>query len=244
MGLSTAAGTDGVTARGSSSGSSVNEPLRPDALLDILAHVPSASPFFSRASHVLDKVLAPGGDHARPAPRASRFLTVAMATYDDYDGVYFTVQSIRVFHPEVADEIDFLVLDNHPEGPGADALRKLCDWIPNLRYLPYTRFRGTAVRDVVYRESASEFVLCVDSHVLIPPGALSRLIAYLKAHRDTRDLLHGPLLYDDLRNISTHLAPEWRGGMYGTWATDARGVDPDAEPFEIPMQGLGLFVCR
>ena len=100
------------------------------------------------------------------------------------------------------------------------------------------------MRDVLYRESTSEFVLCVDSHVLIPPGALSRLIAYLKAHRDTRDLLHGPLLYDDLRTISTHFAPQWRGGMYGTWATDPRGTDPEAEPFEIPMQGLGLFVCR
>ena len=75
-------------------------------------------------------------------------------------------------------------------------------------------------------------------------GALARLIAYLKAHRDTRDLLHGPLLYDDLRSFSTHFAPEWRGGMYGTWATDPRGTDSEAEPFEIPMQGLGLFVCR
>ncbi len=32
--------------------------------------------------------------------------------------------------------------------------------------------------------------------------------------------------------------------MYGVWATDERGKDPDSEPFEIPMQGLGLFACR
>jgi hypothetical protein len=32
--------------------------------------------------------------------------------------------------------------------------------------------------------------------------------------------------------------------MYGCWATDERGKDPDAAPFEIPMQGLGLFACR
>ena len=222
----------------------MNKTLPPDTLIDILGHVSPASPFFARASHVLDKVLAPNNSYVRPAPRSSKFLTVAMATYDDFDGVYFTVQSICVFHPEVSDEIDFLVLDNHPEGPGAEALRRLTNWIPNLRYLPYTRTRGTAVRDVLYRESTSEFVLCVDSHVLIPPGALARLIAYLKTHRDTRDLLHGPLLYDDLRNFSTHFAPEWRGGMYGTWATDSRGADSEAEPFEIPMQGLGLFVCR
>ncbi len=97
---------------------------------------------------------------------------------------------------------------------------------------------------MLFREATSEFVLCVDSHVLIPAGGLSRLIDYLKAHRDTRDLLQGPLICDDLRTLFTHFATEWRGGMYGTWATDDRGIDPDGEPFEIPMQGLGLFVCR
>jgi len=28
-----------------------------------------------------------------------------MATYDDFDGVYFTIQAIRLFHPEVAGDI-------------------------------------------------------------------------------------------------------------------------------------------
>jgi hypothetical protein len=32
--------------------------------------------------------------------------------------------------------------------------------------------------------------------------------------------------------------------MYGAWRTDERGTDPDAPPFEIPMQGLGAFACR
>jgi hypothetical protein len=32
--------------------------------------------------------------------------------------------------------------------------------------------------------------------------------------------------------------------MYGTWAKDPAGFDPDAPPFDIPMQGLGLFACR
>jgi hypothetical protein len=32
--------------------------------------------------------------------------------------------------------------------------------------------------------------------------------------------------------------------MYGAWATDPRGQDPDGAPFDIPMQGLGVFACR
>ena len=31
-------------------------------------------------------------------------LTIGMATYDDYDGVYFTTQAIRLYHPEVTEE--------------------------------------------------------------------------------------------------------------------------------------------
>ena len=48
----------------------------------------------------------------------------------------------------------------------------------------------------------------------------------------------GPLVYDNLETISTHLEPKWRKGMYGCWGTDPRGKDSEAEPFEIPMQGL------
>ena len=36
------------------------------------------------------------------------------------------------------------------------------------------------------------------------------------------DLLQGPMLYDDLQSISTHLEPEWREQFWGTWATDPR----------------------
>ena len=49
------------------------------------------------------------------------------------------------------------------------------------------------------------------------------------------------MVYDDLENISTHFDPIWRGQMWGIWGSDERGKDPDGEPFEIPMQGLGAF---
>lgn len=181
----------------------------------------------------------------KPTPSIGRRkLTVGMAVYDDYDGVYFTVQALRLYHPEVLDEIEILVIDNHPEGPSAAALKQLDAWIRNFRYVPYRAYRSTAIRDLVFREANADSVICVDSHVLIQPGALRRLIDYFELHPDSQDLLQGPVVYDDLDSISTHFAPGWRDGMYGTWDTDDRGKDPNAEPFEIPMQGLGLFACR
>jgi hypothetical protein len=171
-------------------------------------------------------------------------LTIGMATYDDYDGVYFSVQALRLYHPEVLDNSEIVVIDNHPDGPCAEPLKTLEGATPNYRYVPNNLRRGTAVRDFVFEEAAGEFVLCIDSHVFVVPGALKRLLDYFAANPDTPDLLQGPLLYDDLSNISTHFAPQWRGGMYGIWECDPRGKDPDAAPFEIPMQGMGLFACR
>jgi hypothetical protein len=104
---------------------------------------------------------------------------------------------------------------------------------------------GTAApRDLVFREARGEAVLCCDAHVLFAPGAIARLKAYYREHPRCVDLLQGPLLYDDLHYVATHFDPVWRDQMWGTWATDPRGEVPEGEPFEIPMQGLGVFSCR
>ena len=86
--------------------------------------------------------------------------------------------------------------------------------------------------------------MCIDSHVFIEPGAIRKLIDYFDTNPETSDLLQGPLVYDNLTEITTHFEPVWREGMFGVWGTDSRGTDPDAEPFDIPMQGLGLAACR
>ena len=205
----------------------------------------------AEAAHKLRLLLSqveqtiPTSELPPPTPyRGHKKLTVGMATYDDFDGVYFTVQALRLYHPEVQDDLEILVLDNHPEGSAAPALKSLEYWIPNYRYVPYRAWRGTAARDLIFREANADYVLCLDAHVLLAPGALRQLLQYFDAHPDTRDLLQGPLVYDDLTTLSTHFEPGWRDGMYGTWGTDERGVDPTSEPFEIPMQGLGVFACR
>jgi hypothetical protein len=181
---------------------------------------------------------------ATPRKKAHEKLTIGMATYDDYDGVYFSLQALRLYHREILDATEFLLIDNHPDGECAAALKALENNIPNFRYVPQNDRRGTSARDFVFEEAVGEFVLCMDSHVFVVPGALKRLVDYFDANKDTPDLVQGPLIYDDLTTFSTHFSPEWRGGMYGCWSADERGKEPDADPFDIPMQGMGLFACR
>ncbi len=62
--------------------------------------------------------------------------TIGMATYDDYDGVYFSIQSIRLHHPEILEDCELLIIDNHPDGPCGQPLKDLEKSIPSLRYVP------------------------------------------------------------------------------------------------------------
>ena len=166
-------------------------------------------------------------------------VTVGMATYHDFDGVYFTLQALRLYQD--MQDVELLVVDNF----GCEDTKRFVEGWSRGRYLLRNDIQGTAApRDLVFREAAGEIVLCCDSHVLFPRGVIARLKQFYDEHPDCDDLLQGPLLYDDAELVSTHLDPVWRDEFWGIWATDPRGLEPEGEPFEIPMQGLGAFACR
>lgn len=174
-----------------------------------------------------------------------RKLTVGMVTYDDFDGVYFSIQALRMFHKEVLDEIEFLVIDNNPEGEHGKAVKGLSGWVRQpIKYVPFTEYKSTTVKTKIFECAETPYVLVMDCHVLLEQGSLRRLVDFLDEGKDEGNLLQGPLIYDDLQNMSTHFDLVWRGQMWGVWATDDRGRNPDGEPFEIPAQGMGCFACR
>src|SRR4051794_20202053 len=119
-------------------------------------------------------------------------LTIGMATYDDFDVVYFTVQALRLYQDMT--DVELLVVDNF----GCKETRNLIENWVKARYILMTDSVGTAAgRDLLFREGQGEAILCLDSHVLLAPGAIARLKAYYRDHPDTIDLLQGPLVYDD-----------------------------------------------
>src|ERR1700682_3115278 len=87
-------------------------------------------------------------------------ITIGMATYDDYDGVYFTLQAIRRDHPQILDDTEFPVIDSQRDGPAPQALKNLESWISNYRYVPKGDISGTAIRDYVFQEACGEIVVC------------------------------------------------------------------------------------
>ena len=174
-----------------------------------------------------------------------RKLTIGISTFDDFDGLYFTIQSIRMHHKEVLDQLEFIIVDNNPSSNHGKCIRDLTEWIKEpFQYIPFTKYQSTIVRNKIFALSDTPYTMSIDSHVLLEPGSLKKLIDYFDSGQDHGNLLQGPLVYDDMENISTHFDLKWSSYMWGVWGTDERGKDPNNPPFEIPAQGCGLFACR
>jgi len=159
-------------------------------------------------------------------------ITVGMAVYGDFSGAYFTIQSLRMYHPQI-DEI--IVIDNK----GDDNLKQWLEYWgrDKCRYIRFTDVVGTtAPRQKVFEEATGDIVICIDSHVLIQPGAFSIPFP------DTDDLWHGPMLYDDLVSFVVDMQDKWQDNMWGVWREPQKTLP--VEPFTIQMHGLGLFGCR
>lgn len=177
-------------------------------------------------------------------------LTIGMATLRDWPGVWATIQGIRLFHPECLDEIEIIVVDNDAVGDPnlreshSSNCRNLCSRV-GARYDHYTAVAGTAAaKGRIFELATAPAVLVIDCHVLLPAGVIRKLIDWYTDHPDSKDLYQGPLIGDaGLQDIvGTHFAPSWGSLMFGQWAVDKRVYD--GEPFEIEMQGCGLFTCR
>ena len=45
---------------------------------------------------------------------SDKVLTIGAATYDDFEGVFFTFQALRLANLERLDSLDLVVIDNNP----------------------------------------------------------------------------------------------------------------------------------
>jgi hypothetical protein len=185
-------------------------------------------------------------------------LTIGMCTYDDFYGTNMTVQSLILHHRETMNDVDFVVVDNNPDSKHGKETKSYMDAsVPNGKYIPFTEYSSTATRNLVFDNAESPFVMCCDCHCMFPPHTIKRLIDFYDENPDTLDLYHGPMMWEQMLgqytlpdgkridNVSTHMDfTSWRGGMWGTWATDGRGANVNDPPFEIPGHGMGMFSAK
>lgn len=171
----------------------------------------------------------------------NKLLTIGMSTYDDYDGTYFTLQSLRMHHEICkSNDIEFIVLDNNPNGEHGSELNKLImHWVRNGRYIEKNDICSSFNKYSIVEHANGKYILILDCHILLVPNAIDYLLNYYSNNPNCKDLVQGPLIYDDLMNYATEFDAKWSGDMYGVWHTNKEAYDK-GEPFEIKMQGMGL----
>lgn len=167
-----------------------------------------------------------------------KLLTIGIPCYEDYDGAYFTIQALRLYHPICnTSDIEFIIMDNNPGGKASKALKQLSKEC-NGKYIAVNDRQSTFIKYDVVKYASGKYVIILDSHVLLYPNAIQALLDYYQSNPNCKNLIQGPLILNDLKQLYTHFNPVWRGHMYGTWATDERVKE--CLPFAIPMQGMGL----
>jgi len=174
-----------------------------------------------------------------------RKLTIGMCVYNDYDGVYFTLQSLRLHHSEVMSNVEFVIVNNSKDQDQANALKALVSHIKQpIQYIEFTEYESTSVRNKIFEVANTPYVLVLDCHVLLHSNAVKRLIEFFDSGKDEGNLLHGPMLFDGLDAMYSSFSTVWSNGMQGQWVAEKERTSLDSEPFEIEAQGLGLFACR
>ncbi len=164
-----------------------------------------------------------------------------MSTYDDFDGVFFSIQAMKMYHPVCqSDIVEFVILDNNPDSTHGKACKDFANGKNNIRYIECRDTPSSFNKYKIVDYATGRYVLIMDCHVLIQNNGIMCLLNYFNENLDCKNLVQGPLLYDDLVNTSTHFDAKWSGDMYGVWASDNKNL-MTGKPFEIQMQGMGLL---
>jgi glycosyltransferase involved in cell wall biosynthesis len=158
-------------------------------------------------------------------------LTIGMPSYKNFEEVFFTVQSLKMHHDLKDTEI--VVIDNF----GDTHLEKFARG-SGIRYEKFIDITGvSAAKNKVFEVAKGEYVLCMDSHILLAQDALKDL-------PEGDNFIQGPLVHGSCRTYTCEWLPVWRGNMWGIWGKNMLKKDIPKDPFEIWAMGAGFFLCR
>jgi glycosyltransferase involved in cell wall biosynthesis len=158
--------------------------------------------------------------------------SIGMPSFNNFDEVFFTVQSLRLHHDLKDSEI--IIVDNF----GDDRLERFCRGKGEglIRYERAVENQGTAApRNRIFEIAKGEFVLCMDSHVLLKQG-------FFRNDPIGDGLTQGPIRWNSFNGYATEWINRWGRNMWGVWKETVFKLP--AKPFEIWGQGLGIFCCR
>jgi len=98
-------------------------------------------------------------------------LTIGTCVYDDYDGLFFTIQSLRMYHKEVMDRVEFVIINNNPGSKCGKEIQKFVAGIKEpTTYIEFTKYNSPFLKGKIFNVAETDYVLVLDCHVLLEPG--------------------------------------------------------------------------
>lgn len=166
-------------------------------------------------------------------------LTIGFATYSDFDGIYFTLNSLKLHHS--VEDCEILVVDNNPSWNRAHEVKRLCEYT-GAKYIPYGDNIGIVPsRNKIIEEASNDYILICDGHVLFEQRSIQNLKNYYKINPDYNGLLFGVISSHANTLPITHLQDYWHRERWGIPGFDSRGLNPHNSPFSIPAGSGGCF---
>ena len=158
--------------------------------------------------------------------------TIGMPCYKNYTEVWFTVQSLRMHHDLTDCEI--VIVDNYGDNSLFNFVRK--DGGSVVKYERFTDITGvSAAKNRIFDVAKGEYVLVMDSHILIKSGGLDVV-------PPGDDMIQGPLVRGNIQQYYCDWKKIWRAGMWGIWGN--LYTELPSEMFEIWAMGAGFFAVR
>jgi len=178
----------------------------------------------------------------QPHKLPTKKLTIGMASVDDAMRVRWVVRSLLMFHAEVMADTEIIIVDNGSDAEQRKHLDHISGQNPGVVRVVECTQRGTfPPKAAVFDHAAGEIVIVIDSHVLIEPGALFRLIQWFADNLDFDGLATAKLLSDGGEVMATGMKPTW-GNAFGQWSIEPNPSNLAAIPVE--MCGAWFFACR
>jgi len=168
-------------------------------------------------------------------------LTIGWACHDDLEGSFWTSSALRLYHlgrAESCKDVQILICDDTPKE--IEGLKNLAN-LSHSKYIHCPKNKGPAhAKNSVFEHADGEYVLLLDSHVMLQNGAIDYILKGIDEDSIKKDMWCGPLLNENKSCIATHMEPKWRGDFFGIWQTES----PIPEVFEIPMHGTAMFLMK
>ena len=109
-----------------------------------------------------------------------------MATFDDFDGIFFSVQSLRIYQ-DLPENTKFLILDNNPDSDHGRQIKHFAKDVPNMRVVDVTDRQSSFVKYDAFSLATGDVILGLDCHVLLQPGFIASMMEYWSRNPDSKN---------------------------------------------------------